>query len=49
MNEKTGTGRTGNYNLENRTLKFAKDVIAFTYTVQRTVPNSEIIKQVVRS
>jgi len=42
-------GRTGNYDLENRTLKFAKGVIAFTNTLQRTLPNIEIIKQVVRS
>ena len=38
-----------NYNLEERTLKFARSVIDFTSTLPKTIPNIEIIKQVVRS
>ena len=37
------------YDLEERTLRFAKEIIDFTTTLPRTIPNVEIIKQVVRS
>jgi four helix bundle protein len=37
------------YDLEERTYKFAKELIDFTYELSRTIPNIEIIKQVVRS
>ena len=37
------------YDLEERTLRFAKEIIDFTTTLPRTIPNIEIIKQVVRS
>ena len=37
------------YDLEDRTLKFAKNVIEFVNTVPKTVANTEIIKQVIRS
>ncbi|MDI6839527.1 MAG: four helix bundle protein [bacterium] len=37
------------YNLEERTLKFAKRVIAFIADVPRTIANTEIIKQLVRA
>ena len=35
--------------MEKRTLEFAKDVISFTNAIQRTLPNIEIINQVIRS
>ena len=38
-----------NYDLNERTFKFAKEVIDFTTTLPRTIPNVEIIRQVVRS
>jgi four helix bundle protein len=37
------------YDLEERTLNFAKDVIEFVKTLPRTTGNSEITKQVIRS
>jgi four helix bundle protein len=37
------------YDLEERTLKFAKSVIDFTDALQRTIANIEMIKQVIRS
>ncbi|MDP2919112.1 MAG: four helix bundle protein, partial [Dehalococcoidia bacterium] len=37
------------YDLDERTLVFAKDVIGFINTLPRTVVNTEIIKQLVRS
>lgn len=40
---------TKQYDLEDRTLKFAKDVIDFVNKVQKTLPNIEIAKQLVRS
>ncbi|MBL7117590.1 MAG: four helix bundle protein [Candidatus Syntrophoarchaeum sp.] len=37
------------YDLEERTLKFAKGVIKFVKNLPRTIPNIEVIKQLVRS
>ena len=37
------------YDLEERTLRFAKDVIVFVNTLPKTMANVEIIKQVIRS
>lgn len=37
------------YDLEDRTLQFAKDVIAFTKALPNTIANGEVIKQLVRS
>ena len=37
------------YDLEERTLKFAKDVIRFAKSPSRTIANIEIIKQLVRA
>jgi len=37
------------YDLEERTLKFAKEVIKFIKSLPKTIANIEIIKQLVRS
>jgi four helix bundle protein len=37
------------YDLEDRTLKFAKDVISFVRNTNQDIVNSEIIKQLVRA
>ena len=37
------------YDLEDRTLKFAKDVIKFVKNLPRTIANIEILKQLVRA
>ena len=37
------------YNLDERTLRFAKDVMDFVGILPRTLPNTEIIKHLVRS
>lgn len=37
------------YDLEERTFRFAREVIEFTAMLPKTIPNVEIIKQVVRS
>ncbi|MEA1956889.1 MAG: four helix bundle protein [Euryarchaeota archaeon] len=37
------------YDLEERTLKFAKEVIKFVKSLPKTIANIEIIKQLVRS
>jgi len=37
------------YDLEERTLRFAKEVIEFVSTLPKTVANIEIMKQVIRS
>ena len=37
------------YDLEERTLRFAKDVIEFASALPRTTANIELIKQVIRS
>jgi four helix bundle protein len=37
------------YDLEERTLRFAKELIEFVGTLPRTVANIEIMKQVIRS
>ena len=37
------------YDLEERTLNFAKRVILFTSTLNKTIANIEIIKQLIRS
>jgi four helix bundle protein len=46
MTESKGVKR---YDLEERTLTFAKAVIEFTNTLPKTLANIEMIKQVVRS
>jgi four helix bundle protein len=38
-----------NYDLEERTLNFAREVLSFTSTLSKTLQNVEVIKQVVRS
>ena len=40
---------TKQYNLEERTLKFAKEVIAFVKEMPRSMANAEIAKQLIRS
>ena len=45
----TEIGSTKRYDLEERTLKFAKDVIEFVNVVPKTLANTEIMKQVIRS
>ena len=45
----TKIGNQKQYDLEERTSKFAKDVIKFINSLPRTLPNKEIAKQVVRS
>ncbi|MBI2487119.1 MAG: four helix bundle protein [Deltaproteobacteria bacterium] len=37
------------YDLEERTFKFAKEVVQFVKTIPRTLANNEIAKQVIRS
>jgi len=37
------------YDLEERTLKYAKDIIDFINSVSHTIANTEIIKQLIRS
>src|SRR4030042_127488 len=37
------------YDLEERTLRFAKEVIEFTKTLPRTIANVEIMKQLIRA
>lgn len=37
------------FDLEDRTLRFAKGVIAFVHTLPRSIPNIEISKQLVRA
>lgn len=37
------------YDLEERTYKFAKDVVQFVNKTQKTVANIEIVKQLIRS
>jgi len=47
----TSAGRQNSkqYDLEERTLKFAKSVIEFVKTLPKTAVNNEIVKQLVRS
>lgn len=45
----TETRSAKQYDLENRTFTFAKDVIAFVNTLPKTIANIEIMKQVIRS
>jgi four helix bundle protein len=37
------------FDLEGRTLKFAKDTIGFSNIVQKSIANTELVKQLVRS
>ena len=37
------------YDLEQRTLAFTKNVISFVYSLPKTIPNGEIARQLVRS
>jgi four helix bundle protein len=46
MSESTGSKR---FDLEERTLKFAKEVIDFVNVLPKSIANLEIIKQVIRS
>lgn len=41
--------RQRQYDLEERTLKFAKEVIRFVKSIPRTIANIEILKQLVRA
>jgi hypothetical protein len=41
--------KSRHYDLEDRTLRFAKDIIAFVIMVPKTIPNLEISKQLIRS
>lgn len=41
--------KTEEYNLENRTLKFTKNMIKFANNVPQNMINNEILKQVIRS
>jgi four helix bundle protein len=45
----TETKRSHEFDLDKRTLKFARNVIKFTDALQKTLVNIEIIKQLVRS
>jgi four helix bundle protein len=45
----TEMGNSKHYDLEERTLTFAKDVIKFVKNLPRTIANIEIIKQLVRA
>ncbi|HEX9896535.1 MAG TPA: four helix bundle protein [Dehalococcoidales bacterium] len=40
---------TGKRDLEERTLKFANDIVGFVERLPRTIPNNELVKQLVRS
>jgi four helix bundle protein len=40
---------SGQYDLEERTLRFAKEVIAFVHSLPTTISNIEIAKQLVRA
>ena len=42
-------GKTKQYDLEGRTLKFSKDVISLVNNLSNTLSNNEISKQLVRS
>ena len=45
----TEVKKTKQYDLEERTLRFAKEVIMYVNTLPKTMANNEIIKQVIRS
>ncbi len=45
----TETQNPKQYNLENRTLAFAKRVINYVKALPKTLPNVEVIRQLVRS
>lgn len=45
----TKTQNSKYYDLEDRTLQFAKKIIEFINKLPKTLPNLEIIKQLVRS
>lgn len=49
QNTNTKAEKSRQYDLEERTLKFAKAVIAFVRKLPKDVVNNEIIKQLVRS
>jgi four helix bundle protein len=49
QNTNTKTEKFRQYDLEERTLKFARAVIAFVRKLPKDVVNNEIIKQLVRS
>ncbi len=49
QNINTKTEKSRQYDLEERTLKFARAVIAFVRKLPKDVVNNEIIKQLVRS
>lgn len=43
------TQNSKHYNLEDRTLKFAKDFIEFVNSLPKTLSNAEISRQLIRS
>lgn len=43
------SSHTKPYDLEERTLRYAKEIIAFVNSCSRTMVNSELVKQLVRS
>ena len=45
----TQVSNSKQYDLEERTLRFAKEVIEFTKNLPKTIANVEIIKQLIRS
>lgn len=48
-NQNKGYKQSTHYDLEERTLKFAKEVISFVKLLPKNITNIEIIKQLVRS
>ena len=45
----TETGNTRLYDLEERTFRFARDVMRFTKTLTRSIQNQEVVRQLIRS
>ena len=45
----TETNNAKPYDLEERTLRFAKEVITFVNAAPKTIANNEVLKQVIRS
>jgi four helix bundle protein len=45
----TETGNSKRFDLEERTFKFAKAVIGFSRILPKSIPNAELVKQLVRS
>lgn len=49
MTETKNTTSTKHYDLEGRTLEFAKEVIRFVKMLPQTIANMELTKQIIRS